>query len=370
MKQEKIRSFLEYENEMGGEKMDCSNQIILKDMKDLEERNLPLEKLKNTSILITGASGMLAAYLVHFFMYLNETKKYEIRVIALVRNEKKAWSKFEKYHNDKNFILKVQDVCVPFEIDEPLDYIIHAAGNASPYFILNDPTGIIAANTSGTVNVLEIARKNGVKKVLYTSTREVYGKMPEGTTEIFEDTFGSLDPTEIRACYPESKRMAETLFQSYSYQYHVPFTTVRIAHSYGPGMIIDDDGRVMADFISDIVHGRNIVLKSTGDAERAFCYITDAVAGMLFALLKGDNGEAYNIANEKEPLPIREVATLLTELYPEKGLKVVFDIPESMSAGYSKMGRVRLNTEKLESKGWNCRVSLREGLIRTIESFK
>lgn len=350
--------------------MESWNQIILKDMQDIEERGLSLEKLKNSSVLITGASGMLASYLVHFFMYLNEKEKYQIKVTALVRNEKKAWKKFEQYRNNKNFIMKVQDVCIPFSIDDSLDFIIHAAGNASPYFILNDPTGIIAANTTGTVNVLEVARKAGVKKVLYTSTREVYGKMPEGRTEIFEDTFGTLDPTEIRACYPESKRMAETILQSYFYQYHVPFTTVRIAHSYGPGMIIDDDGRVMADFISDIVHERNIILKSTGDAERAFCYITDAVSGMLFALLNGDNGEAYNIANEKEPLPIREVAELLTELYPEKGLRVVFDIPEKMSAGYSKMGRVRLNTEKLESKGWNCKVSLREGLMRTVESFK
>lgn len=350
--------------------MECWNPIILKDMEDLEERELPVEKLKNSSVLITGASGMLAAYLVHFFMYLNETKNFKIKVIALVRNEKKAWDKFEQYRDDEKFVLKVQDVCIPFEIDEHLDYIIHAAGNASPYFILNDPTGIIAANTTGTVNILELARKTGVRKVLYTSTREVYGKMPEGISEIFEDTFGSLDPTEVRACYPESKRMAETIFQSYYYQYHIPFTTVRIAHSYGPGMIIDDDGRVMADFISDIVHERNIVLKSTGDAERAFCYITDAVAGMLFALLSGEEGEAYNIANEKEPMPIREVARLLTDLYPEKGLKVVFDIPETMSAGYSKMGRVRLNTKKLESIGWKCKISLREGLVRTIESFR
>ena len=134
-------------------------------------------------------------------------------------------------------------------------------------------------------------------------------------------------------------------------------------------MSIDSDGRVMSDFISDVVNGRNIILKSTGYAERAFCYITDAVAGMLFALLKGNVGEAYNIANEKEPLPIRNVAEMLTELFPERGLKVVFDIPETMSEGYSKMGRIRLNTEKLESLGWECDVSLREGLIRTVKSF-
>lgn len=350
--------------------MDYSNQIVRGDMEDLAGRDLPYEQLKGSSVLITGASGMLATYLVYFFMYLNETRDYGIQVTALVRNEKKAKEKFAAFDGNRYFALQVQDVCEKIEIEKKVDFIIHAAGNASPYFILHDPVGIIAANTTGTVNVLEFARKAETRKVLYTSTREVYGKMPDEIEEINEDTFGSLDPMEFRACYPESKRMAETICQSYFHQYKVPFTAVRIAHSYGPGMILDNDGRVMADFISDIVHNRNIVLKSTGEAERAFCYITDAVAGMLCALLNGKKGEAYNIANEKEPLPIREVAKLLTELYPEKGLKVVFDIPETMSAGYSKMGRTRLSTQKMENIGWNCRIELREGLKRTVDSFR
>ena len=193
--------------------------------------------------------------------------------------------------------------------------------------------------------------------------------LKDGIKEIKEDSFGSLDPMQFRSCYPESKRMAETIFQSYYYQYKVPFVVTRIAHSYGPGMTIDNDGRVMSDFISDVVYGRNIVLKSIGDAERSFCYITDAVAGILYALLKGNVGEAYNIANESEALPIRDVAHILCDLYPEKQLEVIFDIPETMSAGYSKMGRIKLNTDKLRKIGWDCRISLKEGLRRTVDSF-
>ena len=323
--------------------MEYTNQIVQNDMEELLKKPFPYEKLKGKNILVTGASGMLAAYLVYFFMYLNEKQDYGIKVKALVRNEKKAWEKFGAFRDNRKFSLLVQDVCDPIETE---------------------------ANTTGTVNVLEYARKGKTKKVLYTSTREVYGKMPEDVTEITEDLFGSLNPMEFRACYPESKRMAETLCQSYHHQYQIPFTAVRIAHSYGPGMIIDNDGRVMSDFISDIVHNRDIVLKSKGDAERAFCYITDAVSGMLCALLKGEDGEAYNIANETEPYPIREVAKMLTELYPEKGLKVVFDIPETMSAGYSKMGRVKLSTKKLETLGWKCSVSLKDGMKGTVDSFE
>ena len=302
-------------------------------------------------------------------MYLNKRKGYGIQVIALVRNEKKAWEKFGEFRDDKYFSLKVQDVSEKLNITIKADYIVHAAGNASPYFIVNDPVGIINANISGTINVLEYAKAVQPKNVLYTSTREVYGKMPPDVQEISEGVFGALDPLEFRACYPESKRMAETILNSYLYQYKTPFNTARIAHSYGPGMKLDNDGRVMADFVSDIVNNRNIVLKSAGDAERAFCYITDAVAGMFTVLLEGSVGEAYNIANESETMPIREVANLLISLYPEKKLEVEFDIPQKMSIGYSKMGRVQLSTRKLEKLGWKCEVNLENGLRYTVDSF-
>lgn len=350
--------------------MGYRNKIVQEDMKFLEHQNFSIEKMKNKKIMITGASGMLATYIVYFCMYLNETKDYNIRVYALVRNEKKAWGRFEDFKDDKNFRLLVQDVCEPIAIEENLDYIVHAAGNASPQFILNDPVGIINANTVGTMNVMELAKKMEGVKVLYTSTREVYGKMPDEVTRITEDSFGYLDPMDRRACYPESKRIAESILQGYFYQYGVKSSIVRIAHSYGPGMAINNDGRVMADFISDVVNNRNIVLKSTGEAVRAFCYITDAVSAMLLVLLDGENGMAYNIANEKEPQMIREVARDLVEAFPEKSLKVVFDIPEEMSLGYSKMGRVELSTEKVEKLGWRPEVSLREGMVRTVRSFE
>lgn len=348
--------------------MKYTNPIVKEDMKSLLAYGLPLEKLKNKTVLVTGANGMLATYLVYFFMYLNREKDYGIHVAALSRNAAKARERFGGFENDPQFMMLLQDVCDEISMDGELDYIIHAAGDASPQAILHEPTGIVKANTIGTLNVLELARKKGAK-VLYTSTREVYGKVEEALKEIKETDFGKLNPMEQRSCYPESKRMAETMIQSYYDQYCVDASVVRIAHSYGPGMNIENDGRVMADFISDVVHGRNIVLKSTGGAVRAFCYITDAVAGMLFAMLSEEGLNAYNIANETEEFPIRDVAEKLVSLFPEKGLKVVFDIPETMSAGYSKMGRTKLCTEKIEKLGWKPGVSLEEGMKRTVESF-
>ena len=347
-----------------------SNKIVQNDIKDIVSRNIEWDKLRNHTVLITGANGMLATYMVYTLMYLNKELNYNTKIVALVRNENKARSKFEGCLDSDLFTLLVQDVCFPIDIQADIDYIIHAAGNASPKFIVSDPVGIIKANSIGTMNVLELAKTKNVKNVLYTSTREVYGKMPEGTTEIHESDCGAMNCKELRACYPESKRISETMLESYYFQYKVPFTTVRIAHSYGPGMEINQDGRVMSDFISDIVNNKNITLKSDGSAVRAFCYINDAIAGIFMVLLQGEIGEVYNIANESEPIMIRDVAKELTGLFPERGVRVIFDILKEQSLGYSKMGRVKLDTSKLENLGWSCNIKLKDGLYKTVRSFE
>ncbi len=342
--------------------------VVREDMQELTHRAyIPFEKLRDKAVLITGATGMLAYYFTMALMHLNKTENYNIKVVALVRNAKKAEAKFSGFMNSPNFVLLSQDVCSPINYEGDVDYIFHAAGAASPYFIKNDPTGIIAANTQGTVNVLELAKEKKVTNVIYPSTREIYGKV-EGVEFIKESDMGVFDPLEARSCYPESKRIAETILKSYQVQYGVPFTAVRIAHSYGPGMIIDGDGRVMADFIGDVVNSRNIVLKSEGLALRAFCYITDAVAAIFLAMLCGEVGEAYNLANETEPTAIRDVARMLVELFPERNIKVIFDIAENTGA-YCAYARVGLDTSKLEALGWKPQVKLLDGLKRTVISF-
>lgn len=342
--------------------------VVKEDMQDLISREyIPFDLLKNKTVLVTGATGMLAYYFTLTLMHLNIEKDYGIRVIALVRNKEKARAKFEGFLGDSRFELLSQDVCEKMNIEGDVDYIFHAAGAASPYFIKNDPTGIIAANTQGTVNVLELAKEKNVTNIVYPSTREIYGKV-EGVDFIKETDMGVFDPLDARSCYPESKRIAETILKSYNVQYGVPFTVLRIAHSFGPGMIIESDGRVMADFISDAVHSRNIVLKSEGLAERAFCYITDAVAAIFTAMLKGGCGEAYNLANETEPTAIRDVAQMLSDLFPERNIKVIFEIAKDNS-GYCNYARVGLDTAKLESLGWKPQVKLIDGLRRTVVSF-
>ncbi|MFT4144614.1 MAG: NAD-dependent epimerase/dehydratase family protein [Mobilitalea sp.] len=347
------------------------NQIIEEDMKYIVTNEMDYSKLDHCTVLVTGANGMLAAYIIHTLMYLNSTSKFKIKVIALVRSRERAKERFGQYLEDSNFYLCVQDVCEEIELDEKVDYIVHAASNASPKYILSNPVDIIKTNSIGTLRILEFAKKAGTKNLLFTSTREVYGKLPPEVAEIQEDNYGSIDPQDLRSCYPESKRMAETLLESYRYQYGVPYTIARIAHSYGPGMDIEEDGRIMSDLISYTVNEKDIIMNSDGTAIRAFCYVSDAVKALFYILLHGESGQAYNVANEKEPYAVRDVAAKLTQLWPEKGLKVLYKKPEDKdNSGYCKYERVKLSTDKLQNLGWIPQITLEEGLKRTVNSFK
>lgn len=347
--------------------MNYYNEIVQKDLAELEKEKMDFSTLREKNILVTGANGMLATYFIYFLMFLNDKNNLGIKIYALSRNRDKLIARFGGTER-KDIIPVIQDVCEKIVIDEKVDYIVHMASSANPTSILSNPVGIINANLVGTFNVLELAKENKAE-VLFTSTREVYGKMPDDIQFIKEDDMGILNCFDRRACYPESKRMAETILMSYYIQYGVNFKNVRIAHSYGPGMNIDNDGRIMSDLISDVVNKRNIVLKSTGEAKRAFCYITDAISAILYVLIVGEECQTYNIANEKEEIAIKDLAELLVNLYEEYQLKVCYEISEN-SGAYTDFKRVGLDTSKLEKLGWEPKVSLKKGIKNTVDSFR
>ena len=224
------------------------------------------------------------------------------------------------------------------------------------------------SNLLGTINILELAREKDVKKVLFASTREVYG---ENKTEdsLSEKSFGNIDCMDNRSCYPESKRAAETLCKSYYLQFGVNFNVARIAHTYGPGMKLENDGRVMADLLACAINGKNIILKSKGDALRAFCYINDTICGLFKIMLKGRESEAYNLANETEEISILRLAELIISIVPHKNLQVEFQISKEQQNAYCNYKRVKMDTKKLYSLGWVPTISLKDGIERTIQSL-
>lgn len=345
------------------------NKIVKNDMDFLCDRFPYQEEIRNKTILVTGATGLIAKNFTMFLISLNRRFNLNIKVLALVRNMEKAHEAFKDFEGDDLEYLN-QDICEPIKYDGNVDFIFHAAGSCSAEAIRRNPVGIIKANTIGTINVMDFAKDHGVEKVVFPSTREIYGQV-EGVETISENNMGVLDPLNSRNCYPESKRVAEAILKSYSEQYGVNFNILRIAHTYGPGMEIRNDGRVMADFIGSVVDNKNILLNSDGTAIRAFCYVTDAVEGIMHVMMKGAPAEAYNLANETEPYMIRDVAQMLVDLYPERGLKVEFanQSDAETKKGYLGYKIVRLDTSKIESLGWEPQIKLQRGMKHTVDYF-
>jgi UDP-glucuronate decarboxylase len=343
------------------------NPIIKKDIDSIIGKFQHWENFRNKTVLISGANGFLPAYLAETF--LNLPASLNVKVIGMVRNLKKAELRFENYSGNKALKLIEHDVCKAYHSGEKIDFIIHAASQASPKFYGIDPVGTLSANVLGTIHLIELAKEQKVDSFLYFSSGEVYGQVRNEDIPIKETTYGYLDPAQVRACYGESKRMGENICVSYHAQYGVKAKIVRPFHTYGPGMSLDD-GRVFADFVANIVRKENIVLQSDGSAIRPFCYLEDATLGFLTILVKGEDGQAYNVGNPNEEHSILELANVMVNLYPELGLKVEMK-QKAADNSYLKSPILRNspNIEKAMNLGWRPGINVKEGFKRTCESF-
>ncbi len=345
------------------------NKIIQEDIELIFASINDWSRFYGKTILISGASGFLPAYIVETLLYVNSTNvTSNINVIALVRNKAKAEKRFQNYLSNKFLTFLIQDVSEKINVEGKIDVIIHAASQASPKYYGKDPVGTLNANVLGTNNLLNLAYEKGVDKFLYFSSSEVYGQLSPDKIPTSEVDYGYLDPCNVRACYAEGKRMGETMCISWMHQFNVPVSIVRPFHTYGPGMELDD-GRVYADFIADVVYGRDIIMTSDGSARRAFCYITDAVIAFFTILQKGENGQAYNMGNNECEISIVELAQKVVLLFPEKNLNVVKK--DTVASGYinSYVSRISPNTDKLKDLGWEPKINLESGFTRTIKSY-
>ena len=346
------------------------NRIINEDLARIAGSDLPWAEFAGKTALVSGANGFLPAYMVETFLYLNERRNSApTTVLALVRSREKAEARFAHYKGRKDLQFLVQDVCEPVRLDGPVDYIIHAASQASPKYYGVDPVGTLTANTLGTHHLLTLARDKRSAAFLFFSSGDVYGQVDPAGKPIREDAYGVVDPTAVRSCYGESKRLGETMCVCWAYQYKVPTRMVRPFHTYGPGMKLDD-GRVFADFVADIVNNRDIVMKSDGAAVRPFCYLADAAIGYFTVLLKGQPGQAYNVGNDRAEVSVRDLAHILVGLFPEKKLRVI-QREGVQPPGYlqTKVVRICPDLSKIRQLGWEPSTSVEEGFRRTIESF-
>lgn len=329
------------------------------DILQIFEQDLPWEKLSGANILVTGATGLIGGCLVEALM-MNPKRDYQ--VYASGRNEQRARLRFNDFADDKAFHFVRYDVMQPLHCDVRFDYIIHAASNASPNFFAKNPVEIIKSNILGVTNLMEYGLSHGMRRFLFVSSGEVYG---EGDGRVFtEDYSGYVNCATLRACYPSSKRAAETLCVSYAGEYSTDIVIARLCHTYGPHFT-ESDNRVYAQFIRNVLQDEDIVMKSSGEQFRSWCYVVDSMSALLYILLKGSSSEVYNVADEKSNITIKELASIISKV---RGKEVVFENPDnSEQKGYNVVKKSIFSTEKLRDLGWTPRTYIFEGIRKTIE---
>jgi len=344
--------------------------IIQSDIQTILNTPLDWSAFYGRTVLITGAGGALASYLVATLMGLNDQALGDrCRVLAMVRNPDTVTARLGPYLGRDDFELMVGDVVQPITPPRKLDFILHAASPATGRQFNSDPVGTLRANIIGTDNMLQLALRNSVQGFLMLSSGEVYGQTDAAM--ISERDYGYLDPATVRACYGEGKRAAETLCVAWAHQFGVPTYIARIMHTYGPQIDVTD-GRIYCDFAADILAGRNLKIMSDGLARRPFCYVTDAIIGLFTILLKGEVACPYNLGNDEAVLSIRSLALCLTrQAFPELRLEV--ELPESidealypktiLTGGQPDLGRLR-------ALGWTPKVPIIDGFRRTIASLR
>ncbi len=326
-----------------------------------------LRALKGSRVLITGATGLIGSCLADALLLLNADRGMEIEIYAAGRSEVGMRARFGATMDEPRFHFVPYDAVKPPVFDFEADYVVHAATSAHPLAYATDPVGVMQANIVGAMNLLEALRGWGRGRFLLLSTGETYGENPVFPEGFSETDTGYIDTMRPRSCYPEGKRAAETLCACYAAQYGVDAVVARLCHVYGP-TFTPSNSRADAQFLRNALNGRDIVMKSAGSQVRSWCYVADAVCALLTLLLRGEAGQAYNVANRQSVASIREYAQTLADI---SGVQLVFELPpEVEKAGYTQVSRAVLNPAKLEGLGWRPRFGLREGLEESFEACR
>lgn len=307
------------------------------------------------TVLVTGATGLIGKLCVKSLL----TSGYNTQIIALVRDGEKAKNLFGE---SKRLSFIIQDINQRISTSRKVDYIIHAASTTSSRDFVEKPVETIYTAFNGTRNVLEFAKNKRIEGMVYLSSLEVYGV--NDFEDITENSYGYIDILNPRSSYSESKKMVETMCISYGSEYGVPVRIARLAQTFGAG-VSKSDNRVFAQFAKAVINKGNIVLHTKGKTKRNYCYTTDAVRAIFTILTKGENNNAYNVANESTYCSIAEMAHLLEN----EDTKVVYQI-DNVNRGYNPTVKIKLNANKLNSLGWEAKIGMKEMFERLIEDMK
>lgn len=344
------------------------NKIFHEDLERIYNcKFIPWNNLKNKTIFITGATGLIGYTIANALMFYALHSGIQINVLLLVRNLERANEMFRSQLADG---CKCQFIAGNLEkmpsVSCDIDYIIHCACPTDSAFFISNPTETIDSIFMGTNYILQLARHKKISGMIYLSSMEVYGQvMTRG--KLTEQDLGYINPLSIRSSYSEGKRMAENLCCAYNYQYNVPVTIARLAQSFGPG-VKNTDRRVFAYMARCALNKQDIYLKTSGAKENMYLYTMDATSALLLLLLQGNRGDAYNVANENTYCSIKEMARIALNSLGAHDADVLTNTGANQNDLYRPEGYLNLDIGKLKALGWSPDVNLPEMYIRMVQA--
>lgn len=340
------------------------SKLYLKDIDEALHGVKGIDRLSSRCVLVTGAGGMLGSCIVDSLLRLNDLEGAGIQVYAAGRDVERLKGRFGE-RSDLAFVR--HDLTEPFTSEVHPHYVIHAAGNSDPSSFNRDPAGTVMGNVAGTYDLLRFAKLRSCIRFLYVSSGEVYGQGSPDIESYDESYSGYVDPVSVRSCYPVSKRAAENLCVSYGAEYGLETVIVRPCHIYGP-TYREGDSHAYVQFLSNALSGNDIVMKSAGTQTRSYIYVADCAAGLLTALIRGENGQAYNIAN---PGSVVSIAGLAQTIADSAGVRVVCNEPDDKDIrDRSPIPRQVLNADKLINIGFNPFYTIEKGIEHTYNILK
>lgn len=347
------------------------DKIIKQDLQNIAKKiKKEAEELEGKTLLISGGGGFLGSYILGTIHELNKTLlKKPCKVISIdnyITSKKRKV--VEEIAKDKDFTFINADVTKPLNIKDKVDYIIHAAGLASPVYYQKYPLETIESAIFGAKNLLELAREKKIKSFLNFSSSEIYGDPDPNFIPTPETYHGKVSSIGPRACYDESKRLGETLCIVYYSIYNVPIKIVRPFNVYGPGML-PDDYRVVPTFVNNALRNKSLPVHDLGNQTRTFCYISDAIIGFLKVLLSKENGQVYNVGNDDNEISVLGLAMVIEKIF--NGKAIIETVPYPKHYPQDEPSRRCPDLTKIKTKlNYKPKINLEEGLKRVIKWYK
>ena len=326
-----------------------------------------LNELSGKNVMITGCTGLVCSAVVDVFARWNRTHNEKITILAAARSKNTVERRFFPHTVEKWFVYIPYDATsVENALNCPCDYVIHGASNASPNKIVKEPVETMMSNIMGIKQLLDYAKNWNIKRVLYISSSEVYGRK-DNNDPFKSDEYGYIDVLNVRNSYSISKRAAETLCVSYADEYGVESVIIRPGHIYGP-TAIKTDNRVSSAWAYAVARGENIVMKSDGSQIRSYCYCLDCASAIIKIMICGENRRAYNISNPNSIRSIRDIAEIMSK---EAETELIIEFPtDEERKGFNPMGNSSLDSKELFGLGWKGIFDAETGFSHTVKILR